>query len=46
MKTWEGFVLRPLKLSDLDYLLNNGSDEELILINYLTYFARILNKYT
>ena len=35
-----------LKLSDLDYLLNNGSDEELILINYLTYFARILNKYT
>ena len=34
-----------LKLSDLDYLLNNGSDEELILINYLTYFARILNKY-
>jgi len=34
-----------LKLSDLDYLLNNGSDEELILINYLTYFARVLNKY-
>ena len=34
-----------LKLSDLDYLLNNGSDEELILINYLTYFARVLDKY-
>ena len=34
-----------LKLSDLDNLLNNGSDEELILINFLSYLARILNKF-
>jgi len=34
-----------LKLSSLDHLLNNRSDEELILINFLTYFSNVLNKY-
>lgn len=34
-----------LKLSELDYLLNNGNDEEIILINLFTYFNVILNKY-
>jgi replication factor C subunit 2/4 len=32
-----------LKLSSLDHLLNNGSDEELIIINFLTYLSVILN---
>ena len=31
-----------LKLSSLDNLLNNSSDEELILINFLTYFSNVL----
>ena len=34
-----------LKLSKLDNLLNNGSDEELIILNFLTYFSYVLNKY-
>jgi replication factor C subunit 2/4 len=34
-----------LKLSKLDHLLNNGSDEELIIINFLTYFSYVLNNY-
>ena len=32
-----------LKLSSLDHLLNNGSDEELIIINFLTYLSVILH---
>ena len=34
-----------LKLSKLDHLLNNGSDEELIIINFLSYFSYVLNNY-
>jgi replication factor C subunit 2/4 len=34
-----------LKLSDLDYLINNGSSDEIILINFFTYLAKILKKY-
>ena len=34
-----------LKLSDLDYLVNNGSSDEIILINFFTYFGKVLNEY-
>ena len=34
-----------LKLSKLEHLLNNGSDEELIIINFLSYFSYVLNNY-
>ena len=34
-----------LKLSSLDNLLNNSSDEELIIINFLTYFSNVLSSY-
>ena len=34
-----------LKLSDLDFLINNGSSDEIVLINFFTYFAKIINKY-
>ncbi len=35
-----------LKLSDLDYYINNGSDDELILINFFTYYSKILIEYS
>ena len=31
-----------LKLSKLDYLLNNGSNEEIIIINLLSYISLII----
>ncbi len=34
-----------LKLSSLDHLLNNSSDEELIIINFLTYSSNVLSTY-
>ncbi len=34
-----------LKLSSLDNLLNNSSDEELTIINFLTYFSNVLSSY-
>ena len=34
-----------LKLSSLDNLLNNSSDEELIIINFLKYFSNVLSTY-
>ena len=34
-----------LKLSDLDHLINNGTDDEIILINFLTYFGKVINEY-
>jgi len=34
-----------LKLSSLDHLLNNSSDEELIIINFLMYFSKVLSTY-
>lgn len=33
-----------LKMSELDFLINNGANDEIILINFFTYFAKVLNE--
>ena len=35
-----------LKLSKLDNLLNNGSNEEIIIINLLSYMSLVIKKYS